>query len=345
VLRRYKIIKWRASRLFKQLQNKLQPLKADIDKHIKPIWFSLSTAQKLYLAALISVIFFKSWSLCALLTMTALVIEFWPKFNKLWHSLAGKALILVFYATIANFVLANASSIVNDVTHVSAANMSYTHNFATLIYLPIWALGITLCTLLIFQFILPFYIIMLLLIKPFGSQSIKYISQSYSPLLTASIRLILAFITLSTLYPLLDDRDEATFLSDIENGFYFGRELASDSPEVKGHAMVNLNERLAKQETKTQPSSPKAEEINEFAESASSFVATEGYFGRSKHLIAMFAFNYEADEYSRCKKAKNSKVVELNDYEIVEITPNETMPYGYSFIVKACESPAFKSTS
>tara|TARA_Y200000002_G_C22570411_1_gene616397 strand:- start:505 stop:1065 length:561 start_codon:yes stop_codon:yes gene_type:complete len=186
---------------------------------------------------------------------------------------------------------------------------------------------------------------MLLLIKPFGSQSIKYISQSYSPLLTAAIRLILAFITLSTLYPLLDDRDEATFLSDIENGFYFGRELASDSPEVKRHAMVNLNERLAKQETKTQPSSPKAEEINEFAESASSFVATEGYFGRSKHLIAMFAFNYEADEYSRCKKAKNSKVVELNDYEIVEITPNETMPYGYSFIVKACESPAFKSTS
>ena len=126
MLRRYKIIKWRASRLFKQLQKKLQPLKADIDKHIKPIWFSLSTAQKLYLAALISVIFFKSWSLCALLTMTALVIEFWPKFNKLWHSLAGKALILVFYATIANFVLANASSIVNDVTHVSAANMSYT---------------------------------------------------------------------------------------------------------------------------------------------------------------------------------------------------------------------------
>ena len=341
MLRRYKIIKWRASRLFKQLQKKSQPFKADIDEHIKPIWFSLSTAQKLYLAALISVIFFKSWSLCALLTMTALVIEFWPKFNKLWHSLAGKALILVFYATIANFVLANASSIVNDVTHVSAANMSYTHNFATLIYLPIWALGITLCTLLIFQFILPFYIIMLLLIKPFGSQSIKYISQSYSPLLTASIRLILAFITLSTLYSLVDDRDEATFLSDIENGFYFGRELASDSPEVKEQAVDNLNKRLAKQE----PGSPKTEEINELAESASSFVATEGYFERSKRLIAMFAFNYEADEYSRCKKAKNSKVVELNDYEIVEITPNETMPYGYSFIVKACESPAFKSTS
>lgn len=338
MLRRFKIIKWRARRLFKKLQKKLQPLKTDIDKHIKPIWFSLSTAQKLYLAALISVILFKSWSLCALLTMTALVIEFWPKFNKLWHSLAGKALILVFYATIANFVLANASGIVNDVTHVSAANMNYTHNFATLIYLPIWALGITLCTLLIFQFILPFYIIVLLLIKPFGSQSIKYISQSYSPLLTASVRLILAFITLSTLYPLVDDRDEATFLSDIENGFYFGRELASNSPEVKKQAVVNLNKRLAKQE-------PKAEEINELAESASSFVATEGYFERSKRLIAMFAFNYEANEYSRCKKAENSKVVELNDYEIVEITQNETMPYGYSFTVKACESPAFKPTS
>ena len=53
-------------------------------------------------------------------------------------------------------------------------------------------------------------------------------------------------------------------------------------------------------------------------------------------------YHFEADDFSRCAKAENSKVVELNDYEIVEIIPDHTMPYSYKFIVKACESPAFK---
>jgi len=95
---------------------------------------------------------------------------------------------LVFYASIANFVLASASGIVNEVTQVSANHFNYTHNFATLLYLPPWTLGITLATLLGLQLILPFYIIVLLLIKPFGSDRIKFISQSYSPLLTALTR-------------------------------------------------------------------------------------------------------------------------------------------------------------
>jgi hypothetical protein len=38
----------------------------------------------------------------------------------------------------------------------------------------------------------------------------------------------------------------------------------------------------------------------------------------------MFAYTYEADQYSRCKKSDDSKAIEINDYEIVEIAPDNS---------------------
>jgi hypothetical protein len=347
VLRYLKIVKWRANKQLQQQQKNWQPHKIRLHERVKTVWFNLNTAQKLYLIALMVLLVFQSGWLCALITITALVIEFWPKFNKLWHSLAGKALILIFYASIANFVLANASGIVNDVTHVSATQFNYTHNFATLLYLPPWALGITLSTLLLFQLILPFYIIALLLLKPFGSERVKFISQSYSPLITATLRFFLSLVVLSALFTIIDGRDEETFLADIQSGYYFGQEMSNDSSINKEKALVDLKVQLEKPDSSVDADikSPdtQIEEITKATESANLFLNTQGYFERSKRLIALFAFNYEADGFSRCKKAKNSKSIEINDYEIVEITPDNTMPYGYKFIVKACESPAFKA--
>lgn len=351
MLRYFKVTTWRANRQLKQQNAALKPHKARLTKRLQTIWFSLSTAQKLYLLALISLVVFQSTSLTNILTVTALIVEFWPKFITLWHSLAGKALILLFYAIIANFVLASASGIVNEVTLVSAAHFNYTHNFATLLYLPPWALGITLFTLLIVQLLLPFYIVILLLIKPFGSDRVKFITQSYSPLLTALLRFALASVVIINLVSFIDDKPTEAVFDDLVNSFTSGAEagrtLVKGTPQGQ---LVAVNE-LTKNTEAPQSSRPPNEQQsvtvnvegdNEAANSMRHFLDTKGYFERSKWLIASFAYNFEADDFSRCAKAKNSKVVELNDYEIVEITPDNTMPYSYKFIVKACESPAFK---
>jgi len=329
VLRYLKVAKWRVNKRLHKLLKYIKTHKVSINNHIKPIWFKLSTAQKLYLTAIIALIFFQSGSLCALLTMSALVIEFWPKFIKLWHSLAGKALILLFYATIANFVLASASSIVNEVALVSAADFNYTHNFATLLYLPPSALLITVITLLLLQLLLPLYIIALLLIKPFGSKQVKFISQSYSPLLTAVVRFFLTIFVFINLAALAEGISTDALIEKLQNlGSNSSIETASTknqklAPKTNSGPNAKFNPQLDKKESDSTPVSS---------------IKAKSYFELSKWLIAEFAFNFEANTHSRCKKAVSSKVIELNDYEIVEITPDQSMPYGYQFIVRACES-------
>ncbi len=345
-MRRYlKIAKWRANKQLQQQQRSWQPHKTKLVERIQAIWFNLSTAQKLYLLALSSLIVLQSGWLSATITIIALVIEFWPKFNQLWHSLAGKALILIFYASIANFVLAGASGIVNDVTHVSSTHFNYTHNFATLLYLPPWAMGISLATLLLFQLFLPFYIFALLLIKPFGSERIKFISQSYSPLLTAIVRFVLASVVLINLISFIDDQPPEEVLDNIVSTFADSKAIAKESGEEQQKAVEELSEKIEQQlpDSSEKPLRPKPD-INldgdgETAENLRQFLDTKGYFERSKRLIAMFAYSFEADSYSRCVKTENSKAVELNDYEIVQVTPDNNAEYGYRFEVIACDSP------
>ncbi|WP_404341268.1 hypothetical protein [Pseudoalteromonas mariniglutinosa] len=351
MLRHLKIVKWRANKQLKQQQDSWLHHKTRLFRRGQAIWFNLNTAQKLYLLALLSLIIFRSSWLCTSITIVALVIEFWPKFNQLWHSLAGKALILIFYAIIANFVLASASGIVNDVTHVSASNFNYTHNFATLLYLPPWALGFTLATLLGLQLFLPFYIVALLLIKPFGSERVKFISQSYSPLLTACVRFILAAVVLINLISFVDDKSPTDVVDDIISSYESGQALAHNTNIESELAVEELSKKIQQQipdvESKTSEQQRlnidiEADNEDKASESVQQIIDTKGYFERSKWLIAMFAYSFEADSYSRCKKAEGSKAVELNDYEIVQIKPDNNKPYGYNFKVIACESAGIK---
>ncbi|CAM3894016.1 MULTISPECIES: hypothetical protein [Pseudoalteromonas] len=351
-MQRYlKIIKWRANKQLKQQHASWQVQAKRIFKRGQAIWFNLSTAQKLYLLALASLVVLQSGWLCTALSIIALIVEFWPKFNHLWHSLAGKALILIFYATIANFVLASASGIVNEVTMVSASQLNYTHNFATLIYLPPWALGITLATLLALQLLLPLYILALLLIKPFGSDRIKFITQSYSPLLTALLRFVLASVVILNIFSFVDGKPTTEVIDDITITFSQSQQLSAKPKAQQEQAIEQISEKIqqqteSEQETDKQPLitlDATSEGDTDISNAVYSFLDTKGYFERSKRLIAIFAYSFEANSYSRCKKSTNTKVVELNDYEIVEIALDNSKPYGYSFTVKACDSAGIKA--
>lgn len=351
-MQRYiKVAKWRANKRLKQRHASWQVHAKRIFQRGQAIWFNLSTAQKLYLLALASLIIFQSGWLCTALSIIALIVEFWPKFNHLWHSLAGKALILIFYATIANFVLASASGIVNEVTMVSASQLNYTHNFATLIYLPPWALGITLATLLGLQLLLPLYILALLLIKPFGSDRIKFITQSYSPLLTAMLRFVLASVVILNIVSFVDGKPTDVIIDDITSTYSQSQQLSTKPVAQQEQAIEKLSEKIqqqteSKKETNEQAkviAQPSKESDTDISNAVYSFIDTKGYFERSKRLIAIFAYSFEANSYSRCKKAPDTKVVELNDYEIVEIALDNSKPYGYSFTVKACDSAGIKA--
>ena len=57
-------------------------------------------------------------------------------------------------------------------------------------------------------------------------------------------------------------------------------------------------------------------------------------------LLAEFIYRYEADTRSRCAHTENSSVIEINDYEILQITPTSQSELGYEYEIIPCESAA-----
>ena len=154
-----------------------------------------------------------------------------------------------------------------------------------------------------------------------------------------------------SLIAFIDEKPPEKVLNDIVNSFENSQSLANKSPAEQEQAI----EKLSKQIKKKLPSSDddgaqtktfgiRLEGEDENTQTVRQFLDTKGYFEHSKRLIAMFAYSYEADSYSRCKKSTESKSIELNDYEIIEITPDQSMPYSYKFIVRACESAGISAT-
>ncbi|NRA85038.1 MAG: hypothetical protein HRU22_15110 [Gammaproteobacteria bacterium] len=132
----------------------------------------LNISQTLFLIATLMLMFADDWTVACLPIMLALALEFWPKFVLLWHTLPGKGLLLFFYAIMANFTLDNAATVINEITGVSAAQLPYSHNFAILLYLPLWLIGFTIIALLLVQMILPFYLFIYLFICVVGIKTI-----------------------------------------------------------------------------------------------------------------------------------------------------------------------------
>ena len=76
-----------------------------------------------------------------------------------------------------------------------------------------------------------------LLIKPFGSDRIKFISQSYSPLLTALTRFFLATVVFVSLIAFIDEKPPEKVLNDIVNSFENSQSLANKSPAEQEQAI------------------------------------------------------------------------------------------------------------
>ncbi|WP_105265512.1 hypothetical protein [Pseudoalteromonas sp. T1lg76] len=287
----------------------------------KKFWQALTLAQRLYaVALLLSPV--SIW-LATACTVAALTIEFWPRFLQLFHSLPGKAILLLFYGTIANFVLANAAGTVNEVTGVAASHFDYTHNFAILLYLPSWMLALSVIALLLLQLVLPLYILVLLLLRPFQRFGLHFLDSTKRPIQTAIARFVLCVIVTANLVVTSGDFDNA--------GDVIDQVSASFEKEMSKEQEPNA------EQTQEAPATMHLEaNIAEPGKDSDKWI---------KILVAQFAYNWEADSFSRCAKSKNSKVVELNDYEIVELFEDEQAEYGVRFETKRCVSPAFPATT
>lgn len=310
----------------------------------------LSLPQKLYLVAIVLLFATDSVAWVAIISVMAMSIEFWHLFERMWHSLAGKAVLLLFYAIVANFALASSSSVVNDVVGVAASSFNYTHNFAILLYIPAWSVVMSCIVLLLLQLIFPLMFGVSFILRPFGVTNFRLINHVHFHRTTFWVRVILAAVVLYHLAMLMD--------------LYGQVEKALDDPQVvqlveaeteegiladDGLSIIVKTDPAKKEPPKSEPKTAKQVEreqeldaIDEIAKQPYSHLRSQ-YFTSVRKAIALFAFQLEANAKSRCQKLPLSHVVELNDYEILEITPDINAEYGYHFEVKKCISPAFPS--
>ncbi len=309
----------------------------------------LSLPQKLYLVAIVLLFATDSVVWVAIISVIAMSIEFWHLFERMWHSLAGKAVLLLFYAIVANFALASSSSVVNDVVGVASSSFNYTHNFAILLYIPAWSVIMSSIVLLLLQLIFPLMFSVSFLLRPFGVTNFRLINHQHFHRTTFWVRVVLAAVVLYHLAMLMD------LYGQIEKALDDPQvvQLVEAQPEeaiVVENDLALVESGLAKEvNPKPEPKVKTASEIerekeleaiDEIAKQPYNHLRSQ-YFTSVRKAIALFAFQLEANAKSRCKKSAKSHVVELNDYEILEITPDTDGEYGYHFEVKKCISPAF----
>jgi len=288
------------------------------------LWRSLNVAQRCYATATILtliVLFFDMQNSLTLIIIggfvaTAIVYEFWPRFMLVWDSLPGKAALLFVYAVIANFALASASGLVNNVTGVSAASLPYSHNFAIILMLPSWFFITTLLALVFAQLFMPFYLMVLLLIKPFGIHGLWHAPEYRFVFTTALVRYVWMIVVLSKVIEVSTESGILSFFGDSQS-----EEVTKLVDELK-----DIN--------------PDAEREPESDELPDTSIDSDQFRLYQKQMLAGFIFAFEADELSRCAHPEHSRVVELNDYEILTILPVKDNELGYTYTVLPCRSAA-----
>ena len=298
----------------------------------------LSLAQKLYLLAILLLLLKQPLAWVATISLLAILLEFWPVFEKVWHSLAGKAVLLLFYAIIANFALANASAVVNEVVGVPAQHFNYTHNFAILLYIPAWFIIISGIVMFVVQIMSPMYFVLMWLLKPLGIHSPKLVAYQAFHRMTFIIRVILSVIVLYHLWMLIgidleDDIDDPKS--------HISQVLIDDDEQVREEVLAQLEQADSAIDEKALANDDADVHVDINADEIDFKQVHQDYYLGVRKAIGYFAFTFEADTFSRCDKAEDAHVVELNDYEILEIVPDKQSQYGYSFLVKKCFSAAF----
>lgn len=332
-------------------------------------WLSLTLPQKLYFSAIaffISMFFgeddpnkteqtspfeyfnsleFKD-GLFLFLILIALIIELWPKIVKFWEHTLGKALAFVFYAFLANYALANAAGIINDITGVNADHFPYTHNLSLMLSIPTWFMLSTFMVLVIIPLIQPFYILVLLLLRPFGLHKLWHAPDYRFPITTSLIRMFLCIIlslslVMFTVSSGMAGGMNSLFKTVIQNFTNVDVQIGFNEYEEQITNPDNPDSDPAVTELLKSPGlSVKAEDAETAVDLAKeSKKRVENYDHRIKQILAYFIYELEADSYSRCQVTQGRRVIELNTWEILEIWPVEGKSKEYHFEVKPCISP------
>ncbi|GMM70555.1 hypothetical protein MTsDn5_05070 [Alteromonas gracilis] len=301
-------------------------------------WLSITFAQRCYFLATSMLVLQLLLSIESRLfeaimfgfALAGIVSETWPRFMVLWNSLPGKALILFIYAIIANFALASASGLVNSITGVSASALPYSHNFALILMVPSWFFVTTLMALVGGMLVIFVYLFFLLLLKPFGVQRLWH-QQGYRYVLSTAVARFVWTLGVSLQLGVL--AGQVGLLSEFSSDSANALITIEDTPKNK---LENSDAQLTEEQT---------EDVSELEKDLTTLLTDAkeksiDYKKTQRQALASFIYEFEADSRSRCAHPEGTRVIELNDYEILQIVQSTEAEDGYIYSVEPCRSAA-----
>lgn len=298
------------------------------------IWQQLDLSQRCYLISaflvLVWLLSFNSqyWPLgfLGVSLFIAVVNDIWQGFLRIWHSLPGKAFILVCYAVLANFCFALADSSVNNLIGVRPEVAPFSVNLTLMLLAPFWGFLLAFVLLSAYLVLHTIKLLLLLMLRPLGVRSHHLQDGSY-PKLTLAARLCFLPVVFA-------------YMGAAMTGYVTGDTAEIDLFREPVAAQVQVDANAAAQAAETAVVAEQPEpQVKMFGGEISGLSGINPEVRWINRTVAWFLYQIESLSKSQCVMQGAEHLVHLNDYEVLVITPDAQQPYGYRYQVRACGSP------
>ncbi len=307
------------------------------------IWQQLDLSQRSYLISTLLVLGWllsfntQYWLLGALgiSLFTAVISDIWQGFLRIWHSLPGKAFILVSYAVLANFCFALADSSVNNLIGVRPDVVPFSVNLTLMLLAPFWSFLLAFVLLSVYLILHSIKLLLLLLLRPLGVRSHHLQDGSY-PKLSLAARL--CFLPVIFMY-----------MGAAMTGYLTGDTAAIkifQSPDA-APAAVSMPSAEPAEAAQVSATGPAEVDLDLLGPQSSGLAGINPEVRWINRSVAWFLYQVESLSKSQCVLQGAEHLVHLNDFEVLVITPDPQQPYGYRYQVRACGSaslPVFGRT-
>ncbi|MDZ7869405.1 MAG: hypothetical protein U5L02_09465 [Rheinheimera sp.] len=254
----------------------------------------------------------------------AVIGDIWQGFVRIWHSLPGKAFVLVCYAVLANFCFALADSSVNNLIGVRAEVVPFSVNLTLMLLAPFWSFLLAFALLTLYLLLHTFKVMLLLMLRPLGVRSHHILNGSYPKL---SLMARLCFLPVVFIY-----------MAAAMTGYLTGNTAALQMFQAEDAAPSSV---VMPGTTATPDvAEPEDMNINLFGAESSGIRGFNPEVPWINKTVAWFLYQVESLGKSQCLLQGAEHLVHLNDYEVLVITPDNKQPYGYRYQVRACGSPS-----
>nr|WP_136249678.1 hypothetical protein [Ningiella ruwaisensis] len=308
-------------------------------KHSSGRFFSkLNISQRAYVvAALIWAISialpfdsFLFGSVALLASLVGFVRETHALFHNIWETTVGKLVIIVAYASIANFSLAFSAIQINQITGIEPGPFVFTMGFSTLVFAPFWIAISSLLVMITGLLLLNIWIILRLILNAFGANfNIHWEDKNYAGL-TMLLRILLippmigAAVMLTLPYIIDTSKNSDSIIFSSESG---------------GKITVTLSDDSATDESLS------SDDKMDMDDEGKAFLEENLRINASiKRAVADFIFMFEAYERSLCKKSDEQRSVIIDEDSVLLISKDENEVFGYQYEVSAC-TPIYEITS